>query len=133
MKASLSTTLRALILTGTLTSPALALENPVVVDVRGASTAAASASGTIFQHGSSVLVNVTAKQGIPKNAAVTLNDGRCAKPGGVAFALTPFEDDQSMTTLSHSLADIAGKAKSMVVHRTASETSPAVACGELKG
>jgi hypothetical protein len=133
MNAFLRTTAPALILASALTAPASALNNPVLVAMRGTSDTTTTASATIFEHGSDVLVNVTAEHGIPKNVAITLNDGSCANPGGVAFALAPFNDDQSMTTLSHTLADIAGKAKSMVVHQTASETSPVIACGELKG
>jgi hypothetical protein len=132
MKHFVSTALRTLAIAGAMSAPAFALDNPMVVDVHGMSAKAGAASATIFARGDNSLVNVNAQGGIPKNAAVTLNDGSCDNPGGVAFALAPLEDDQSMTTLNHPLTDIAGKAKSMVVHQTSSETSPAAACGNLK-
>ena len=128
---TLRVTLTSLALAGALAVPALALDNPLVVDLRGGH--AGSATATMFQRGPIVLVNVTAGHGIPAHVAVTLNDGDCARPGGVAFALAPFSDAQSMTELKHSLADIAGKARSLVVHTGTSETSPALACGDVKG
>jgi hypothetical protein len=120
----------ALLLGGALAVPALALDNPLVVDLHTLNGAQRQASATIFESGTSVLVNVTA-QGAPKAAAVTLNDGDCAKPGDIAFALSALDDNQSLTKLTHPLSDIAGKAKSMVIHQTSSLTSPPYACGKV--
>jgi hypothetical protein len=124
------TFLSALIAGAALAAPALALSNPMLVDLHAVNGAQRQASATIFGSGSSVLVNVTAQRA-PKAAAVTLNDGDCAKPGDIAFALSALDDYQSLTKLEHPLADIAGKAKSMVIHQTSSLTSPAFACGNV--
>jgi len=123
----------AFFLAATAGAPALALENPLVVDLHETASSAREASATIFGSGSSVLVNVTAEHGVPKDAAVTLNDGDCAHPGDIAFALSGFADEGSLTKLDHSLTDVAGKAKSLVIHQTASETSPVFACGKVAG
>jgi hypothetical protein len=125
------TMLGAIALAAVIAAPALALDNPMVVDLHGAKSDQRAASATLFESGSTVLVNVTVQAAVPKAAAVTLNDGSCANPGGVAFALSRVDDNQSLTQLKHPLADIASKAKSLVIHQTASETSPAFACGKL--
>lgn len=65
INAFLRTAAPALILAGALTAPAIALNNPVVVAMRGTSDTTKTASATIFEHGSEVLVNVTAEHGIP--------------------------------------------------------------------
>jgi hypothetical protein len=114
-------------------APALALNNPITVDLRAASGSARAASATIFGSGSSVLVNVTGERGAPKRAAITLNGGDCAKPGDVQFALAEFADHASFTQLNHTLAEVAGKATTMIIHETASATSPPFACGKLTG
>ncbi len=127
MRTSVST----LIAAASLVAPASALDNPVMISVHATAGATANASATLFEHdGDHVLVNVTA-QDVPNNVAITLNGGSCSEPGRVAFALSPMGGEASLTTIKHSLADIVGKAKSLVVHRTPSETSPPLACGEL--
>lgn len=130
MTFSFATLARTLLIAVAMTAPASALDNPVVVNVKAAN---AAASATLFERGNIVLVNITGEHGIPKDAAVTLNGGGCDKPGEVAFALTAFSENQSLTKMSNSLSEITQKAKSMVVHQTASATSPAVACGSVKG
>jgi hypothetical protein len=131
MKDNRATFIRILALSAAMSAPALALSNPLVVDLRAANGPQTEASATIFGSGSSVLVNVRGQGNLPKTAAVTLNDGDCAKPGEVAFALSGIADNQSLTQLAHPLADVAEKAKSLVIHQTSSETSPAFACGKL--
>ena len=119
------------LLTAVSASPALALDNPLVVNLHPAKGAGQAGSATIFGSGSSVLVNVTAQGNLPKAAAITLNDGPCSKPGDIAFALSALSDNASLTKLSHPLADIAGKAKSLVIHQNANQESPAAACGQV--
>lgn len=121
----------ALLALATLAAPAFALNNPMVVDLHAVKGAGRDASATIFGSGPSVLVNVTAQGKTPKDAAVTLNAGDCAKPGSIAFALTGLTDNQSLTTLAHPLEEIAGKAKSLVIHESASLTSAPFACGKV--
>jgi len=134
MKKRSLTLLGALVLAGTLGRPALAVDNPMVVDLHAVKGSQRAASATIFGSGPTVLVNVTAAGvNLPKAAAITLNDGDCAKPGDIAFALSGLSDNQSLTKLAHPLEDIAGKAKSMVIHQTSSLTSPAFACGKVTG
>ncbi len=133
MRKRTATILRALAIAAVCSAPALALDNPVVVDLRAEHGAQPAGSATIFGSGSTVLVNVTAPSTAPNGAAVTLNGGDCASPGGIAFALSDLSDNQSLTQLKHPLDDIAQKAKSMVIHRTSSETSPAFACGKISG
>jgi hypothetical protein len=125
--------LRIVALFAVTSAPALALDNPVVVDLHVANSSQRTASATLFGSGSSVLVNVTAEGSLPKMAAVTLNDGDCANPGSVVFALCGIADDQSMTKLEQPLADIAERAKSLVIHQTPSENSPVFACGKITG
>ena len=133
MKIRVGTALQALALSATFAAPAMALENPVTVDLRASDKGSGTASATLFERGSIVLVNVSTEGGMPKDGAITLNGGTCANPGGVQFALAPLANAQSMTELKHSLAEVAGRAKSMIVHKTSSETSPGFACGNLKG
>lgn len=124
----------ALILAGAVGGPASALDNPMVVDVHAIKGSQRAASATIFGSGDRVLVNVTAAgANIPKAAALSLNDGDCSNPGNIAFALSGLSDNQSLTQLAHPLADIAGKAKSLVIHQTSSLKSPAFACGKVTG
>jgi hypothetical protein len=111
--------------------PAVALENPLVVNLQGATIPQQVASATIFGSGSIVLVNVTANGRLPKNVAVTLNRGTCARPGAIAFALSRVAGEQSLTQLHHPLAFVAERAKSMVVHRAFGERSLAFACGAV--
>jgi hypothetical protein len=108
-----------------------ALDNPLVVNLRGTATALQVASATLFGSGSRVLVNVTANRSLPKNVAVTLNRGTCAQPGAIAFALTRVSGGQSLTQLHHPLAFVAERAKSLVVHRAYGERSPVLACGAV--
>jgi hypothetical protein len=126
-----ATMLSALLLSLAVGAPALAIENPLVVDLHGMKSSTREASATIFGSGSSVLVNVTGEQAVPKGVAVTLNGGDCTNPGEVAFALSAYAEGGSLTKLEHSITEIAGKAKSMVIHQTPSETSPALACGKI--
>jgi hypothetical protein len=124
--------LGALILAGAAGGRALAFDNPVVVDLHAIKGAQREGSATIFGSGESVLVNVTAAGGgVPKAAAITLNHGDCANPGDIAFALSGLSDNQSLTKLAHSLSDVAGKAKSLVIHQTSNMRSPAYACGKI--
>jgi hypothetical protein len=126
--------LGAVALAASLGGSAFALDNPMVVDLHAMKGSQRAASATIFGSGSNVLVNVTAAgASVPKAAPITLNDGDCAKPGDIAFALSALSDNQSLTKLEHPLADIAGKAKSMVIHQTSSLTSPEFACGKVTG
>ena len=111
--------------------PAAALDNPLVVNLRGTTTPQQVASATIFGSGSSVLVNLTADRRLPKNVAVTLNRGTCAHPGAIAFALSRVSGGQSLTRLRHPLAFVAQHAKSMVVHRAFGERSAVFACGAV--
>jgi hypothetical protein len=134
MKKRSRTILGSFALVGALSGTALALDNPMVVDLHAVKGSRRAASATIFGSGSNVLVNVTvAGASAPKAAAITLNDGDCANPGDIAFALSGLSDNQSLTKLEHPLADIAGKAKSMVIHQTSSLTSPPYACGKVTG
>ncbi len=110
--------------------PAAAIDNPLVVNLRG-TTARQVASATIFGSGSSVLVNLTANGRLPKNVAVTLNRGSCAHPGAIAFALSRVSGGQSLTRLRHPLEFVAQRAKSMVIHRAFGERSPVFACGAV--
>jgi hypothetical protein len=126
-----ATILRALAISAACSAPALALDNPVLVDLQAEHGAQPAGTATIFGSGSTVLVNVTAKATAPNGAAVTLNEGNCSHPGSVAFALSGLSDRQSLTQLKHPLDDVAQKAKSMVIHQTSSETSPAFACGAI--
>ena len=123
----------AMLAVAALAAPAFALNNPMVVDLHTVKGAQRDASATIFGSGPAVLVNVTAQGATPKDAAVTLNTGDCAKPGDIAFALTGLADNQSLTKLAHPLEDIAGKAKSLVIHQNARLTSAPFACGKLTG
>jgi hypothetical protein len=84
-----------------LAAPASALDNPLVVDLHAAKSSGVAASATLFESGSTVLVNVTVKSAVPQAAAVTLNDGDCANPGSVAFALSGVDDNESLTQLKH--------------------------------
>jgi hypothetical protein len=112
-------------------APAFALSNPLVVNIRVAKTAVSEASATIFGSGKSVLVDITGNRAIPNGSAITLNRGACAHPGAIAFALAASSGDESLTKLRHSLVDVAARARSLVIHRTASELSPVLACGPL--
>jgi hypothetical protein len=123
--------LGALIVAAAAGGPALALDNPVIVDLQAVKGEQPEGSATIFGSGPSVLVNVTVGGGVPKAAAITLNDGDCANPGSIAFALSGLSENQSLTKLAHSLSEVAGKAKSLVIHQTSSLTSPAFACGKV--
>ncbi len=127
------TFVRTLALTLAVGAPADALENPLVVDLHATKGAQRAASATIFGSGSSVLVNVTAAGALPKDAAVSLNDGGCAKPGDIAFALSSLADDASLTQLNHSLSAVADRAKSLVIHATSDLSSPPFACGSVGG
>jgi hypothetical protein len=111
--------------------PALALDNPLVVNLQGTTVPHQVASATIFGSGPTVVVNVTANRRLPKNVAVTLNRGTCAHPGAIAFALERVSGGQSLTQLHHPLAFVAQRAKSMVVHRSFGERSPVLACGAV--
>jgi len=114
-------------------TPALALNDPLVFTVHRGQKTSDAASATIFGSRGSVLVNVIFSQTVPPRAAMTLNDGSCANPGNIAFALSAAGSDGSLTRLKHSLASVAGRAKSLVIHRTSSMTSPAFACGNVRG
>jgi hypothetical protein len=127
-----TTMITALLLSAAVGGPALALDNPLVVGLHGMKNSAPAASATIFGSGSSVLVNVTGDR-LPNGVAITLNDGDCANPGDIAFALSALADSGSLTKLEHSLSEVAGKAKSLVIHQTSSLTSPALACGKVTG
>ena len=110
---------------------AWALDNPLTVTLRGTKSHLTEAKATIFGSGSNVLVDVTRYRGVDNGAAVTLNTGPCRHPGDVAFGLSPFTKHGSVTELRHSLAEVAARARSMVIHQGASRTSPASACGAV--
>jgi hypothetical protein len=112
---------------------ALAIDNPLAFDLYSHRGALVEASATIFQSGTTVLVNLVGKRQIPKRAAVTLNAGDCTAPGSIAFALSRFRTNQSLTELKHPTSEILKRAKSMVIHVAPSETSEVLACGTLRG
>jgi len=111
--------------------PADALSNPLVIELHRANAAGTDASATIFRAETGLLVNVTANGKLPKGAALSLNTGSCSRPGGVAFALARLSHGASLTQLKHSLADIAERAKSMVIHQTSALNSAPFACGDI--
>jgi hypothetical protein len=84
--------------------------------------------GTIFGSGSSVLVDVVDGRSILNGSAARLYGGGCLHPGPIVFALSRFTGDDSLTLIGHSLADIAGRARSLVIHTTAEMRSPQFAC-----
>ena len=104
----------------------------MVVDLHAIKGAQRDASATIFGSGPSVLVNVTAQGATPKDAAVSLNAGDSPSRGEVAFALTGMADNQSLTKLAHPLTDIAGKARSLVIHENAIFNSAPFAWGSQR-
>lgn len=107
------------------------MDNPLRVDLRGSQSHLREAVATVFGAGSGVLVDVTRYRSVPNGSAVTLNRGSCAHPGPVVFALSPFAAHGSITQLGHSLADVAARAHSMIIHQTPSNDSPAFACGKI--
>jgi hypothetical protein len=113
-------------------NPAAALDNPLTVNLHGSISHLQEAAATIFGSGSNVLIDVTRYRSISDGAAVTLNTGTCPNPGAVAFTLSPFTKDGSITQLRQSIAVVAARAHSMVIHQTADITSPAFACGNVK-
>jgi hypothetical protein len=113
--------------------PADALSNPLVVDLHRVNAPARDGSATIFGSQAGVLVNVTASGALPNGAAISLNSGSCRNPGNVSFALADLNGGASLTQLKHSLADIAGRAKSMVVHQSGRLDSAPFACGDISG
>lgn len=114
-----------------LPAAAVALDNPLRVDLRGSQSHLREAAATVFGAGSSVLVDVTRYRGVPDGSAVTLDSGTCEHPGRIVYTLAPFATHGSITQLSHSLAEVAARAHSMIIHQTSSNTSPALACGKI--
>jgi hypothetical protein len=119
-----------LVVTGVAT-PASALGNPLMVNLRPVRGSSIDASATLFGSGKMVLVNLMGQGHVPKGLAVTLNRGRCDHPGTIAFSLERITGNGSLTRLRHTLPDIADRAKSLVIHETSSELSPPLACGTL--
>jgi hypothetical protein len=111
--------------------PAFGLDNPLTAKLRGTTSHLREARATIFGAGSNVLVDVTRTRGVLDGSAVTLNAGHCQRPGTVVFTLAPFKKYGSVTQLLHPLADVARRAHSVVIHQTASVSSPAFACGGI--
>jgi hypothetical protein len=112
-------------------APASALNNTLSVHLIGHDSHLREAAATIFGSGSNVLVDVTRYRAVADGAAVTLNKGLCSNPGAVAFKLSPFAKYGSVTELRHALSDVTARARSMVIHQTSSDMSPAFACGEI--
>jgi hypothetical protein len=112
-------------------APAIASHNPLVVNLYRIQSSSREGSATIFDTGSHLLVNLTARPPIMNGSAVTLNAGACERPGAVAFSLSRMSSNGSLTELSHSMSDLASRAQSMVIHKTSSETSPVLACGSV--
>jgi len=111
--------------------PADALSNPLVIELHRVNASGVDASATIFHAETGLLVNVTANGKLPKGAALSLNTGTCSRPGRVAFALARISHGASLTQLKHSLADVAERAKSMVIHQTSGLNSAPFACGDI--
>jgi hypothetical protein len=112
-------------------TPVRALDNPLRVNLRGATSHLQVAAATIFGSGSNVLVDVTRYRDVLNGAAVTLNTGSCGNPGSIAFQLSPFTKVGSITELRSSIADVAAHARSMIIYQTASVKSAAFACGNV--
>jgi hypothetical protein len=114
-------------------APATALDNPLTVRLTGTKSRLLDAAATIFDSGSAVLVDVTRYREILDGSAVTLNAGTCAKPGKIAFRLSPFKKFGSVTQLPHTSDVIYARARAMIIHLSADPASPAFACGLIVG
>jgi hypothetical protein len=112
--------------------PVQALDNPLTVNMRGARSHLLEAAATIFGSGSNVLVDVTRYGVIANRVAVTLDTGTCSNPGSIAFQLSPFTKDGSITELPFSIKAVAARARSMIVHQNADVSSATFACGNVK-
>ena len=121
----------ALAITALWPKPAKALDNPLTVNLRGPRSHLEVAAATIFGSGSTVLVDVTQYRAVLKGAAVTLNTGTCASPGSIAYRLSHFTKNASITELPHSLSEVAAHARSMTILQTASSRSATLACGKV--
>jgi hypothetical protein len=121
----------ALALTVLWPNPAKALDNPLTVNLRGPQSHLQIATATIFGAGSKVLVDVTMLRSVSEGTAVTLNTGSCKRPGTIAYRLSPFTKDGSITQLPYSISEVAARARSMTIHQTASATSVTLACGNV--
>ncbi len=119
------------LLAATLPGRALAVDNPLTVNLHGVDSKLQEAAATIFGSGSNVLVDVTRNRAVDDGAAITLNAGACSAPGAIAYALNPFQKYGSVTQLHDSLPHVAARAHSLIIHATGSTNSKVFACGNI--
>ena len=89
----------------------------------GTATLTASADGT--------MVTVETVSYFVDPQPVSLREGTCAEPGGLAHELATIEDGISVTTVAAPLGDLRAAAYAIVVAKSRKQPDAPVACGQL--
>jgi hypothetical protein len=113
-------------------APALAIHNPIVVDVRPTVPNGARGHATFFQVGPNVDVTVILGRDRKGTQSVGIHKGTCAKydprPDWVVVGVASTTQDTRLPNLS--LPRLLNHA--LVVHRTKSRSSPAIGCADIR-
>jgi hypothetical protein len=112
--------------------PALAIHNPIVVDVRPTAPNGARGHVTFFQVGSNVDVTVILGRDRKGTQSVGIHKGTCTKydprPDWVVVGVSGTTQDTRLPNMS--LPRLLGHA--LVIHRTKSRSSPAIGCANIR-
>ncbi len=117
----------------TLGTPALAVENPLVVNITPVGSAGAHGKATVMQLASNVNVDVILDKSTPSSEALDIHKGSCKSYAGTATrTLVAVNGTTQDTKLGNTkLDDLVGNV--LLVHKTGEATSPVVGCADLRG
>lgn len=113
-------------------SMALALQNPVVSHLQPVGNSHVTGNVTFMQLGNAVNVGVDLDKDVT-NAAADVRTGSCRSyQSNAKFPLVAVNGTSQQTHLGKvSLQQLVGNV--IVIHKTSADSSPVVACGEIKG
>jgi hypothetical protein len=109
--------------------PALAISNPLVADITPIGGSNIKGNATFFQLGQAVQVGVNLNGASASTSAIDIRKGTCKSYA--ESAKWPLGATQDSRLPNTKIEELVGNV--LVIHKSSAESSPVVACAEIKG
>jgi hypothetical protein len=109
--------------------PALALENPLVIDVQPVGSDGVHGNATLFQLGDKVDLAVNLDGNQSGSQAIDIRKGSCKSYAG--SAKWPLGTSQETLLPNTKIESLLGNV--LLIHKSAEQSSPVVGCADIKG
>ncbi len=122
----------AAILSVALAAPALAISNPIIVNIRPVGTAGARGTVSFFQLGSGIIVNVMLHRDRKGTQSVGIHRGTCAsyRPRADWVVVGVSGQTQETRVPNLRLSQLLGHV--VVIHRTRDRSSAVIGCAAIR-